>query len=192
MPAPPPHDSIRRLNLHVLVPAIMAVILEAEVARSGEVSDFDLVKLVVRAVRSLADLFEFAEVDIRNSFSVQDDRDLRPLGRDRHVVPLADGLLGIDLRRFEVVKRAGVVHAGAGRVVDRDLKPRVDGVFGLADAEEHAGVATLRNLVVEVEHEVSVRLFVDHDVSARLVRVEAVGLDVRLREVAPDVQLPAG
>ena len=76
-------------------------------------------------------------------------------------------------------------------VVDGDLEPGIDRVLQVAHPEEDAGVASLGELVVEVEHEVAVGLLVDDDVAARAVRVQAVGLDVRLGERLAGVGLPA-
>ncbi len=64
-----------------------------------------------------------------------------PLRGDRHVIPLAGRLLGVHLGRDQVVERAGIVHAGARRVIERDLDPRVDRVFQVADPDEDPRVA---------------------------------------------------
>ena len=87
--------SIQLLDLHVLEPAVAAVILKAEVAGAREFADGDVAELVARSVGPLARLVPLVQVDRRDFLAVEDDRDLRPLRGDGHVVPLAGRLLGV-------------------------------------------------------------------------------------------------
>src|SRR4051812_5945166 len=90
--------SVEVLELDVLEPDVVAVVLKAEVAGPVHVLDRDLGELVLGAVGTLAGLRPRGEIDRRDLLTIEDDVDLRTARADRHVVPLARGLLGVDPR----------------------------------------------------------------------------------------------
>ena len=85
-------------------------------------------KFVSRAVGAFSGDSPLVEVDGRDRRAVQDDGDLGALGSDRHVIPLAGGLLGVDLGCDQAVEGAGIVEPDAGRVVEGDFDAGANGV----------------------------------------------------------------
>ena len=164
-------------------PAVSLQVLEADVADPSEVGDGDILEFVSRAVRAFAGSRPLVEIDGRNRRAVQDDGDLGALGRDRHVVSLAGGILGVHVGRDQAVEGPGIAEPVAGRVVESDFDARVDRVCEIADAEKDAGVAAFFQLVIEIELEIGELLVVDDEVASRAVRVQAIFLDVGTVEV---------
>ena len=120
------------------------------------------------------------------------NRDLRSIGSDGHVVPLAGGFLGVLLGRDQVVEGAGIVHPIARRVVQGDFDSGVDRIVQVADADEDARVATLGQLVIEIEHEVGELCLMDDEIAAGAVRIQTVGLHVVLGNGLLVAEDPAG
>ena len=90
-------------------------------------------ELVRGAIRTLVGFDPLIKIHPRHQFAVEFDADPRAVARDDGMVPLAGRLHGIAAGRHEVIEGAGVVQAGARRIVNRhfdtvepDIVPRLD------------------------------------------------------------------
>ena len=155
-------------------------------------------KLVIRAVGAFAGDRPLVEVDGRDRRAIQDDGDLGALGRDRHVIPLASGLLGVDLGCDQAVEGTRIAEPATGRVVEGDFDAGANRVVEITDAKKDAGVAALVQLVIEIELEVGELFLIDDQIAARAMRVEAVSSGYEtlagaflLQSIQPLVLLPS-
>ena len=181
-----------RLDLDVLVPAILAVLLHADVADALEILD-RLLELVLGAIGVLAHLVPLVQVHVDDLLAVHHHLDDVVGAGQFDVVPLAGRLHGVLGGGQAVVDGAAVV---AGQLLDQaavdhlHLEARINLVVGVGDAEEDPAVALGVDLEVDAEDEVAELLVVVGPAAAALVRVDAAVLDVGGRQVLAGFQLP--